>query len=275
MAALANRDEIEKDFALRLSRVQTRHRKELEGLLGNPPDPANVPQWFWDKVEKENRETMTAILLLIFLTAADQHSGPFASDELKIRSEGEGLAWALKRGHDLARDFTTRSIDWLSKKGQKWKATGAANPAAVSPQPPVTVPPQVPAPSVPQAQVSPQASSEPVPAVEPDQPAIPTPRITEDLLDIFGPNRQEGIAISETTGAASAGGEWMIHATGQTRELDQWITEEDRKVCPICQPLHKKRRSVWTLKFPQGPPAHVRCRCYIRYAKENSTPEEN
>jgi hypothetical protein len=216
MAALADRDKIEADFARKLSRVQSRHRHELETLLGTPPDPANVPQEFWDKVEKETKQEILSILLLIFIGSHVQHSGIDSEDSRFLAQ-----VWASGRAGDVAKRYTLNSVEWLSSKAEKW-----------------------------QAEIK-QGKS---------------PDVTSGLLQIFGPERAERVAITETTAAATAGSETAVIQNSGLSDDDLWITEDDEKVCPICSPLHLKPRSVWSLKFPQGPPAHVRCRCYIRYA---------
>lgn len=53
---------------------------------------------------------------------------------------------------------------------------------------------------------------------------------------------------------------------------DIWMTEEDARVCPICGPLHGSRRRVWGRIFPDGPPAHPRCRCEIVYTGDPGHP---
>ena len=94
------------------------------------------------------------------------------------------------------------------------------------------------------------------------------PNVAERLLQIFGPNRAQRIAVTETTAAATAGGEAAV-SQGPGLSLDDiWITERDEHVCPICKPLDRQPRSVWSLKFPLGSPAHPVCRCYIQYAHE-------
>lgn len=40
--------------------------------------------------------------------------------------------------------------------------------------------------------------------------------------------------------------------------------------CKICGPLHATKRSTWQERFPQGPPGHVNCRCYIEYVHERN-----
>lgn len=83
----------------------------------------------------------------------------------------------------------------------------------------------------------------------------------------------EAIVTTETTAAATAGGEEAVSgrrsASGNVNQADKdlWWTERDQKVCPICEPLHGKDRTIWARHFPKGPPAHPRCRCNIEYAE--------
>lgn len=86
--------------------------------------------------------------------------------------------------------------------------------------------------------------------------------------EIFGPARDARLAVSETTWGISQGGEWAIKATVGLSEDDTWYTVRDKRVCPICQPLDGRQRSAWTRLFPDGPPAHPFCRCWIQYARE-------
>ena len=101
-----------------------------------------------------------------------------------------------------------------------------------------------------------------------ENPETPKSEISQDLISLFGPDRAEGIAITESTNAISAGGESAVRQSGGISPEDIWITERDARVCPICSPLDGTSRAVWSLKFPSGPPAHPRCRCYLRYKNE-------
>jgi hypothetical protein len=71
------------------------------------------------------------------------------------------------------------------------------------------------------------------------------------------------IATTEVTRAYS-------EATNETKELVNqtglqmhrvWHTSNDELVCDICGPLNEKPESEWSSRFPDGPPAHVNCRC--------------
>jgi hypothetical protein len=72
-----------------------------------------------------------------------------------------------------------------------------------------------------------------------------------------------GFSTTELTRAYSA-------ATNEVREQllasglvmrKWWITKADERVCPICGPLHEQPETTWAFTFPDGPPAHVNCRC--------------
>lgn len=80
-----------------------------------------------------------------------------------------------------------------------------------------------------------------------------------DALEVqCSPARADGIAITETTRAISAGQDDFIN---QIRGLgiDQklvWWTKQDMKVCRICRPRHGME-----VEYAGYPPAHPRCRC--------------
>lgn len=87
----------------------------------------------------------------------------------------------------------------------------------------------------------------------------------------LGSQAQEDIAVTETTKASSkaerAAAEDFERATG-TRILAYWYTADDDRVCPLCGPLHAKAEQVWLREFPDGPPAHPRCRCWLTWKGE-------
>lgn len=82
---------------------------------------------------------------------------------------------------------------------------------------------------------------------------------------IFGESRGNRIAVTETTAAATAGGEAGASLTVGLSLADIWWTEEDARVCEICRPLHRKPRQEWMAVYPSGPPAHPMCRCFVEY----------
>lgn len=83
----------------------------------------------------------------------------------------------------------------------------------------------------------------------------------------FSRGRADTVAVTETTRAASAGerSERRRFDAAGLRTVAYWVTERDSRVCPICRPLDSQREEFWQNEFPGGPPAHPRCRCYLRY----------
>lgn len=112
MAELPNATVLEARFERLIARVGRKYRKELIKLLGTPPDPQNVPQSFWDKVEKETQQTTLSILLLLFMDSATLHETP--PDEAEL----VGMEWAERRSKSLAGGFVEHSRDIVNRLGQ-------------------------------------------------------------------------------------------------------------------------------------------------------------
>ena len=97
---------------------------------------------------------------------------------------------------------------------------------------------------------------------------IETPGMTQaDLAKLiepaFGKVRATMIATTETTRAYSAATneiQQLVNQTGLQMER-VWHTRNDELVCEICGPLNETAEDVWSGEFPDGPPAHVNCRC--------------
>lgn len=83
------------------------------------------------------------------------------------------------------------------------------------------------------------------------------------LRPVFGDRRAELIAISSLTEASNQATkryQAMLKGNGITMER-VWRTANDERVCFICTPLNGKPESEWADRFPDGGPAHFRCRC--------------
>ena len=102
---------------------------------------------------------------------------------------------------------------------------------------------------------------------------------------VFSDARAEGTAVTEITGAVSTAetqaaelynrqlsiGAFGVAAIGAVGLASAtlapltaiWKTELDSKVCPICFPLEGEPKDSWEHDFPDGPPAHPRCRCTL------------
>ena len=102
-----------------------------------------------------------------------------------------------------------------------------------------------------------------------------TPGMTVDdvaalLEPTFGQRRAQTIATTEITrayGQAATITQQEVAAQGLVT-LRQWVTWRDDRVCPICGPLHNTFEDVWQLEFPDGPPAHVNCRCWLALVRQ-------
>jgi hypothetical protein len=98
-----------------------------------------------------------------------------------------------------------------------------------------------------------------------ETPGMTRGQVAQLLQGAFGPDRADMIATTEITRAAAAG-----TATYQARLKDAgltfvrvWRTATDEGTCAICTPLNGKAEDTWTERFPDGPPAHPRCRCAV------------
>lgn len=85
------------------------------------------------------------------------------------------------------------------------------------------------------------------------------------LEPAFGSGRADIIAITEVTRAASAAqnlyrGQLLENGINMSR---MWHTLADEMVCEICGPLNSQTEDTWASRFPDGPPAHPRCRCAV------------
>ena len=249
MAELANRLAFEADFAAKLSRLSSRHRRELIELMGSLPDPSNVPREFWAKVEEEHQETVTSILLLLFIAAGEQHIDLLLPSDLRaVATEGltdQATEWAADRAATVSKQYAERSQQLASKLSTRWYGPDfAINRARGDLKPPGS-----------------------------DQ-------VQSGAIEIFGPNRDATVATTETTQAATAG---TNDAIGRVQELGievsvTWYTERDARVCPICQPLHGLSMPDWeaalsaanvppamfdAINAAGGPPIHPNCRCWL------------
>jgi len=96
---------------------------------------------------------------------------------------------------------------------------------------------------------------------------ITNEELIRQLTPAFGRRRAEMIAVTEYTRSASNATtvyrDYLSDFGIDTQRV--WNTENDEIVrkCPICYPLNGKTEEVWGERFPDGAPAHPRCRCDI------------
>lgn len=276
MSELPNRSDLEAQFARKFGRVARRHLHEFRELLGNPPDIANVPPEFWDKMQKETDREVYPLLLLLFSESAEYHG--WAGPDMGLAAFG----YAVQQSGTFADQWATSTRTRLDKGFQKLHGnaeTRLRNSTIVENLTPIGVKPTTGGDgnSFPNGNVSGETidqhreQNRTIDRTNPGQYDRKPETIDRDELDdlleqTFGPHRIETNAIDETTRAQHAGGEAGIEATVGISTDDVWRTERDERVCPICKPMDGQLRRNWPWRFSDGPPCHPRCRCSIDYA---------
>lgn len=92
------------------------------------------------------------------------------------------------------------------------------------------------------------------------------------IIDLtVGPDAADDIAVTETTRANSraerAAAEDFERATG-VKIVAYWHTEEDGRVCSRCEAVNRQPERIWLARYPDGPPVHPRCRCWLDWDEE-------
>lgn len=87
--------------------------------------------------------------------------------------------------------------------------------------------------------------------------------LVEQLRGAFGERRAELVAttaLTEASNQATLAYQGMLKESGIEMER-VWRTANDERTCVICTPLNGRPESEWKDRFPNGGPAHFRCRC--------------
>jgi len=90
----------------------------------------------------------------------------------------------------------------------------------------------------------------------------------EVIEAIFGEERAEKIAVTETTRASVYGERAAaeeIEAMSELQLMPIWATEADGKVCDVCGPLDGTGIEIFGAVSVSGPPAHPNCRCWLEW----------
>lgn len=297
---LANRDRIEARFARRMSALSSKHRRELEQLLGDPPDPRNVPDDYWYRVEKETESLLGTMLLLIFVASSAQHGGGRSS-------EAAGKLFAASQARQQATRYLSGVQRAIDAAGDRWRATMRAADAKqqarmakakerLARAEDKTRQARAASQTVAGTPATAKAEADQADAVRELEAASrrrPTRILKQEVRAVLrtsmGPAQAATIAATTTTSAAVGGGESGMdnntsgHVDGKgyfnppqrtgRGDADTWFTRYDGRVCPVCLPLHGKDRTIWGLEYPSGPPVHPSCRCWIHYEGEKLTAE--
>ena len=230
------RQKMERSLTRRLSRLNSRKRRELVALIGNPPDATKVPQSFWDEVARETEEEVTQLLFLMFLASANYHawgserkpSGPSIAglgSLMMVDFDKDASSYSSSRGSSVASSVTAGAITRFSNAMKDLEREGQDRPLSQG-------------------------------------------RIDLAMVKVLGPSSAVTVATTEMTAAQSKGAEQGLAVAGGVDPGDVWVTERDARVCPICEPLNGFSRAVWGAQYPSGPPAHPNSRGTVRYVNQ-------
>jgi hypothetical protein len=233
----AYRAKTEAELTALLKRIGTRHQRTVLEAVNRYGSVAAVPDTVWEQLKRDIDEESAALAILLLMgvyqseaTTIDQQARrlaperePLPVDEITLRRQADTPAKAL--GRQIANDFIDGARERLAAAVDGEAARLNRLPAR-------------------------QAAAE----------------VRQAVRDALGETRAEGIAITRTTQGISAAQGSAVSDVGRHYGLaiDQaWRTERDANVCPICDALDTRPSIEWVDKFPNGPPAHPRCRCEL------------
>lgn len=249
------REAAEAEFQRRLNQLGERYRPRIVAAMGDPPDPANVPESLWQEVEQDYRDRTFWQVIAIMLTAYNNLHAEWESPALPdvqaatiddlptVAGQGDivlppadrvelqtATAWATNRSEQLSAGLVSTSRKILDRAAEKIR------------------------------KVDPQSA--------PRRQRAEVRDIRDKAMeDIFGDKRNERIAATEVTGAISAGEDAIRRRVeiGLGWEITKfWQTERDDNVCPICRPNHGQPEEFY-LPRTGPPPSHISCRCWEIY----------
>lgn len=110
MPDIPNRADFERLLAQILSRLGSKHRRELLTLLGDPPSFGNVPTGFWEKINNETANAVYPVLNDIYNEAAERmvDSLPIGVDWGIINERA--AAWARQYAFELIKGMNETTI---------------------------------------------------------------------------------------------------------------------------------------------------------------------
>ena len=227
MPDIPNRDALEKKIARLLGKYNQQQLGELLEMMGNSPSISKIPPSFWTESQQALAAELIPFSEAVYLAAAER-----VVDSIPLPI---GFDWTLV--NQDAADWAVREVGKLVTKITETTRKRIGN--AVS---------------------SYFTEAETIGDLEKR-----LSRMKDRFGSILGPKRAEMISVTEITRAAAQG------ELGVARQLKNegiemrkvWQTNKDELVCTICIPLQGKEEREWRSIAPGGPPAHVRCRCFL------------
>ncbi|MCK4828031.1 hypothetical protein KA005_70530 [bacterium] len=243
MADIPNRDELEAKIARLLGKYNRQELAKLMELMKNSPSLANIPLDFWDTSQRELVKILMPFSEVVYLQAAER----------MLETIPIGVDWALVNtaAADWARNYSTILAGQINQTSRGAVATGIRNSIATFFEEGLSI-----------DEITKRLES------DPKLSKLFTRDVRDRLGRIYGPQRAEMIAVTETTRASVEGQRGVADEiiNQGIRMIEIWETANDEiaRACPICWPKDgKKLGDGWTRR--DGPPAHVRCRCGTRF----------
>lgn len=286
MPDLANRYELEAAFSQELARMQTQQAARLLARLQRNLSFDDIPQEEWDRIREE-----TAMVVGTYYRRVYRQSSVWFAFGLGFGTEWERSArrsmndWADAQADLIARQITETSVERVKRlveealrerdrKPLLWVpflSAGLLAIFSVRRAATISVTETTKAASAGElavAQIYNRYVAKGRAVVSGPQPSLdlpidaPEPVVepVEPLVDRFGrPITPSGQPVGQPP-----------EPPRQTVRIAKpiyayWVTARDEKVCPICRPLNDKPEYLWTKDFPNGPPAHPVCRCYLNW----------
>lgn len=241
MPDIANRDKREQALETLLRRALGRTRQRLIDALGSPPDVANIPDALWEEVaievESDTRDTIALVLLLGMRRMSADFDWRPDSD-----LAGERAArYADRRASQLADGMVDTYRDRLTTAARDATATLEAEIAEA------------------------EAVGRDIEQAERAAQKRAQREVNRLAREIVAEQAASG-GVTETTAANSSGEmEWRNLFEEETGVELRAIWNTEPGACEICYPLDGKGEEDWGDDFPNGPTAHVNCRCWLTF----------
>ena len=132
MPEIPNRDKIDAALTLLLATELDRQRLRLLALLGDPPNPANVPQAYWGQLAAAVHHTLYHDLELAYTTAARQQSAEFGTPLDDAELAAAATQWASDHVGELAIRFVNKTQEAVTEKVREYQAEEEKRKAAIA-----------------------------------------------------------------------------------------------------------------------------------------------
>lgn len=130
MPDLPNRQDEEAALAALLLVQFEEFQDEALGLLGDPPDMANLPVGYFDRIAQSIKATLLDQLTGLHVEAAERMAEAFDMAWDAARAAKEAAAWAEQRATELATDFAKRIYEQISEALQRFREQENSDAAA-------------------------------------------------------------------------------------------------------------------------------------------------